>query len=103
MEFAAFPLAGFCRVLKRRKNSKVGFHRLKIFEVGVCDVVAQRSEHRGLGQDEWRFLSMEPGCVHASQQTRGNISHIAFHSGDLSGKEKVIPLDVLQCWAKEFR
>ena len=39
----------------------------------------------------------EASRVDARKQTRGNVAHVAFHSGDLTGKKKVIALDVLEC------
>src|SRR4026207_1107041 len=82
---------------ERRQDSEVGFHRLEVFEVGVCDVVTKRAEHGGLGKGDGLFMLMEACSVDARQQTSGDVAYVALHASDLTCKEKVSALFMLKC------
>src|SRR5215208_3413037 len=100
---AAFTLANFGFWIECWKNSEVGFHRLKIFEAGMRDVMTQRAKHRGLREGQYVHLMISTRRIDACQNSRGNIPHIAFHTSDLTGKEKIIALKMLQCWTQKLR
>src|ERR1044072_5068182 len=58
ISLAAFPFTNFGVRIERRKDSEVGFHRLKIFEGGMCDIMTQGTEHRGLRNCQ-KFMLMK--------------------------------------------
>jgi hypothetical protein len=90
----AFPNPG-CDI-KRWENSKVGFHGLKVLEVGVCHIMTQRAEHGRRRQGNQLFVLMQARRIDTGQQSCRDIPHVALDTCDLTGEEQIIPLDVLQ-------
>ncbi len=63
-------------------------------------IVTQGSQHRCLRKDHGLLVLVQAGGVGPGQQAGGDISHIAFHAGDLAGEEQVIALNMLKGWAQ---
>src|SRR5581483_3886706 len=69
--------------VQRGQNSKIGFHRLEVFEIGMCNIMTQRAEHGGLWKRERLLSFVNAGGVDARQQAGGDVAHVPLHTGDL--------------------
>src|SRR5690242_15991259 len=63
IELTAFTLAGLGSEMHGWQNSEIGFHRLKVFEVGMGDVMTKRAEHGGSWKRERFFMLMQASSV----------------------------------------
>ena len=69
----------------------------------MSDVVRHRSDDTRIRQLHDCFLTHEVGHIHPSQKSAGRTFDIALHAAQLTGKEQIIPLDMLIGGAQNLR
>ena len=77
------------------EEAEVGLHGLKIFGRGVGDIVAEGADHGAAGQDPGVVALEDMGHVDAGELAGGDVSGVAFDTGDLSGKKEIVAGAVL--------